>query len=102
MAACHGALMHVQQHTGCRLCVRVLPSVGCRFIAIPGLKPEAGRVSRALTCFPQYPSANATFPLHIFAHGDFGGGERLLAYSGLIRPVRVPNQGQPRHLASCS
>ena len=67
------------QHTGCRLCVRVLPSVGCRFIAIPGLKPEAGRVSRALTCFPQYP----TFPLHIFAHGDFGGGERP---AGLQRP----------------
>lgn len=45
--------------------------VTCKDTAIPGLSEWLPPYRSARICYPQ---AKGLFPLHIFAHGDFGGG----------------------------
>jgi len=64
-------------------------STACEFVPIPTL---AGRYKTALTCYPLSDESNGTtnntYPLHIFAHGNFAGGTRgLNSYKGYLQEI---------------
>jgi len=55
--------------------------VRCNTLPVPGLTAFVPLFRTARIC---YPKAEGTFPLHLFAHGDWGGGAFFwLGYSGL-------------------
>mmetsp|Transcript_19125 Transcript_19125/g.49433 ORF Transcript_19125/g.49433 Transcript_19125/m.49433 type:complete len:393 (-) Transcript_19125:210-1388(-) len=58
-----------------------LYEVRCKTVPVPGLTEFVPLFRAARIC---YPKANGTFPLHLFAHGDWGGGAFFwLGYAGL-------------------
>ena len=62
-------------------------AVTCETLKIPTLKSLGNR--KAICCYPAA-AANANappLPLHLFAHGDLGGGVATSAYGGLLRQI---------------
>ena len=62
-------------------------AVTCETLKIPTLKSLGNR--KAICCYPaNAANANAPpLPLHLFAHGDLGGGVATSAYGGLLRQI---------------
>jgi hypothetical protein len=60
-------------------------AVICETIAIPTLTAPIARFRSAVVC---YPNENGNvYPLHLLAHGDFGGGGDLFSYQGLQKQI---------------
>lgn len=60
--------------------VRAVTGVTCATVKIPTLK----RAKTALVC---HPDTSAQYPLHLLAHGDFGGGLALDSYKPLAKQI---------------
>lgn len=73
-------LPHRWRHAGVLLCLGAAQAqngpyeVTCQNVSIPTLSDPWPHLYRsARVCYPKTTS-NSLFPLHVFAHGDFGGG----------------------------
>eukprot|EP00746_Dinoflagellata_sp_MGD_P078003 gnl/MRDRNA2_/MRDRNA2_312294_c0_seq1.p1 gnl/MRDRNA2_/MRDRNA2_312294_c0~~gnl/MRDRNA2_/MRDRNA2_312294_c0_seq1.p1 ORF type:complete len:361 (+),score=50.23 gnl/MRDRNA2_/MRDRNA2_312294_c0_seq1:17-1099(+) len=65
-----------------------LPGIVCSFVKIPNLTDVDPFAHSARVCHPNVSVTNLqSFPLHVLAHGDMGGGPVAYVYNGLQEQI---------------